>query len=90
MASESSQPPSYLSCVRASPCVCDGAAMQLMFGLLVGTVSNALTRASATAHKMYTHSKKVAEVDEWLRKRDLPEALAKEVEVRQQYLCCII
>jgi len=54
----------------------------ISFGLLIGAFGNLLTRASATAHALYTQRKKIHEVDDWLRKRglSLDSKLQSEIE----------
>jgi len=53
----------------------------VMFGLLVGTISNTLTRASQEATKLYRFRKKINMVTHWLKENEVPEATCKQIQV---------
>ncbi|GAX80758.1 hypothetical protein CEUSTIGMA_g8193.t1 [Chlamydomonas eustigma] len=52
----------------------------VFFGLLVGTISNATTRASGEAHKLYKFRQKITRVEVWLRDHHVPASTRKEVQ----------
>lgn len=52
----------------------------VLFGLLVGTIANALTRASASAAQLYRFRKKISAVSGWLEEHHIPEATRKQVQ----------
>lgn len=54
----------------------------VLFGLLVGTIANALTRASNDASMLYIFRKKILQISRWLENNHIPEVTCKEIQVR--------
>ncbi|KAF5836837.1 hypothetical protein DUNSADRAFT_5328 [Dunaliella salina] len=52
----------------------------MMFGLMVGTIANALTRASAQAATLHSFRKKLSQVTKWLEDHKIPERTQKQVQ----------
>lgn len=53
----------------------------VMFGLLVGTIANALTKASGEANQLYKFRRKVLQVSKWLSENQVPDHTRKVVQV---------
>ena len=53
----------------------------VIFGLLVGTISQTTTRASASANKLHNFRKKITRVSEWLTEHDVPDKTKEEVKL---------
>ncbi|KAG2437193.1 hypothetical protein HXX76_005857 [Chlamydomonas incerta] len=52
----------------------------VMFGVLVASIGNALSRATAEAHQAYGSRRKIMHVKEWAEHRSLPPLIAKQVQ----------
>ncbi|KAG2441335.1 hypothetical protein HYH02_009928 [Chlamydomonas schloesseri] len=52
----------------------------VMFGVLVASIGNALSRATAEAHQAYGSRRKIMHVKDWADHRSLPPLIAKQVQ----------
>ncbi|PNH07660.1 Potassium channel KAT1, partial [Tetrabaena socialis] len=52
----------------------------IMFGVLVASIGNALSRATAAAHQAYGSRRKIMHVMEWAEHRALPSDIRKQVQ----------
>eukprot|EP00198_Chlamydomonas_reinhardtii_P005658 XP_001694994.1 predicted protein [Chlamydomonas reinhardtii] len=52
----------------------------VMFGVLVASIGNALSRATAEAHQAYGSRRKIMHVKEWAEHRALPPIISKQVQ----------
>ncbi|GLC41424.1 hypothetical protein PLESTM_001194500 [Pleodorina starrii] len=53
----------------------------IMFGVLVASIGQALSRATREAHQAYSARQKIARVMEWAQHRDLKDDIKKEVQL---------
>ncbi|GLI66194.1 hypothetical protein VaNZ11_009959 [Volvox africanus] len=60
----------------------------IAFGILVGSVANALARADTSASRLQNHIKKISEINKWLSTVDLGEGVKSKIQeyFAQQYV----
>ncbi len=62
----------------------------LLMAIVVGVTAQLLTRADASAQRLYQSRKLVADVDQWLVERDIqPPRLREEIQARHSHPSCL-
>eukprot|EP00798_Chlamydomonas_sp_ICE-L_P030863 gene30863-35907_t len=70
-------PVSYVEMVFANLYMILG---MIVFGLLVGTVGNMLTRANDKANKLHRFQKKISRVVDWMKLNKIPDQTRREIQ----------